>query len=70
MEIINTRLTESEKVRNVFMRKVSTNVWTRLNDVGIDYTFGEIRKHFINMMENPEVQEEVENVFYDRFISV
>ena len=55
--------------RNIFMRKVVADVWQRLADVGIDYTFGEIRNHFKEMMNNLEVQEEVANVFHDRFIS-
>lgn len=55
--------------RNAFIGRVMQIVWVRLNDVGIDYNYGEIKKHFFNMMENPDVINEVSDVFYDRFIS-
>ena len=58
------------KDRNQFMREITGQVWQRLNDAEFNYTFGEIRNHFREMMENPEVQEEVADVFYDRFISI
>jgi len=58
------------KTRSAFMREVMGQVWTRLNDVGIDYNYGEIRNHFNEMMENLDVIEEVADVFYDRFISI
>jgi len=55
--------------RRIFMRKIIADVWQRLDDAGFNYTFGEIRNHFNSMFDNSEVQEEVANVFYDRFIS-
>ena len=60
----------SSEKRSIFMRNVMSDVWTKLNDVGIDYNYGEIKNHFREMMENPDVLEEVVDVFYDRFISV
>lgn len=56
--------------RRAFIRKIVADVWQRLDDAGFGYSFGEIRKHFNTMFDNPEVQEEVADVFYDRFISV
>jgi len=51
-----------------FMHEVFSNVWTRLNDVGIDYTFGEMAKHFRDMMNNPKIKKDVEGIFMDQFL--
>lgn len=57
------------KERRIFIRKIVADVWQRLADVGMDYTFGEMGEHFIDMFNNLDVQKEVADVFYDRFIS-
>ena len=57
------------KERRIFMRRIVASVWQRLDDDGMDLSFGEIRERFELMFNNPDVQEEVTDVFYDRFIS-
>ena len=52
---------------NCFMIDVKQTVWTQLNDRGIDYTFGEMLDHFKNMMVNPDIQNQIVNIFLKQF---
>ena len=58
------------KDRNAFMRKVTGDVWERLEKEKFFYTFGDISNLFSILMENSEVIKEVGDVFYDRIINV
>lgn len=58
------------KDRNAFMRKVTGDVWQRLEDEGYSYTFGDIRNLFSTLMEEPGIIKEVGDVFYDHLINV
>ena len=50
-----------------FMHAVFSNVWIRLADQGIDYTYEEMQKHFRDMMKDGSIQIKVEDFFVDRF---
>ena len=60
---------DMRKERVSFMETVHQEVWTQLNDRGIDYSLSEITVHFIDMMKNPIIQKAVIKVFLEAFES-
>ncbi len=62
-------MTTMERKRKTFLRAVTADVWTRLEDAGVAFNFGEISDRFLEMLDDKDIRKEVADIFYDRIVS-